>query len=53
VISAIAIDQGAVVATGNTRHFEEINTHIPFPGIYNPFKDAWAVSPRMPTTDAP
>ena len=40
-IAAIAIAWGAVVATGNHDHFEEINASFALPGIYNPFTDAW------------
>jgi predicted nucleic acid-binding protein len=42
-IAAIAIEQGAVVATGNQAHFSEIDACFPLPGIYNPFRDEWIV----------
>ena len=40
-IAAIAIAQGAVVATGNHAHFEMIDACFPLPGLYNPFLDLW------------
>jgi predicted nucleic acid-binding protein len=48
-IAAIAIARDAVVATGNQDHFEEIHACFLLPGIYNPFKDDWAVRPAGPT----
>jgi predicted nucleic acid-binding protein len=44
-ISAIAIAEGATVATGNQAHFEEINALFPLHGLYNPFTGAWSVTP--------
>jgi predicted nucleic acid-binding protein len=46
-IAAIAIAEGATVATGNQAHFEEIHEAFPLPGIYNPFKDIWSVTPDV------
>lgn len=43
-IAAIAIAQGATVATGNQAHFEDIHASFPLPGLYNPFKDLWSVT---------
>jgi hypothetical protein len=42
-IAAIAIAQGAVVATGNVSHFAAIHPCFPLPGLYDPFNDAWAI----------
>lgn len=44
---AIAIAEGATVATGNQAHFEEIHESFPLPGLYNPFKDIWSVTPAV------
>jgi predicted nucleic acid-binding protein len=45
-VAAIAIAEGAVVATGNQSHFEEIHKSFPLPGLFNPFKGAWSVARR-------
>jgi predicted nucleic acid-binding protein len=45
-IAAIAIAEGATIATGNQAHFEEIHESFPLPGLYNPFKDIWSVTPH-------
>jgi hypothetical protein len=45
-IAAIAITEGAVVATGNHDHFENINDSFPLTGIFNPFEDAWIRKPE-------
>ena len=47
-IAAIAIIEGAVVATGNHDHFEIIDGWFPLPGLYNPFEDAWVRKPGAP-----
>lgn len=47
-LAAIAIAQGAVVATGNVAHFAEIHEWFPLPGLFNPFKDEWVVEPPSP-----
>ena len=44
-IASIAIIEGAVIATGNTAHFEQIHEVFPLPGLYNPFDRTWAVQP--------
>ena len=44
-IAAIALAEGAVVATGNASHFVEISACFTLPGVYNPFKDQWVVTP--------
>ena len=44
-IAAIACVEGAVIATGNHTHFEEIDACFPLPGIYNPFQDHWSRKP--------
>lgn len=44
-IASIAIVEGAMSATGNTAHFEQIHATFPLPGLYNPFKGAWVVRP--------
>ncbi len=44
-IAAIAITQGAVVATGNHAHFEMIDACFPLFGLYNPFLDTWIRRP--------
>jgi predicted nucleic acid-binding protein len=46
-IAAIAIAEGATVATGNQAHFEEIHESFPLSGLYNPFKDIWSVTPAV------
>ncbi len=45
-IAAIAIAENAVVATGNSGHFADINACFALPGIFNPFKGTWIVGPR-------
>ncbi len=40
-VAAIAIDEGAVIATRNVGHFEEIHRSFALPGIYDPFADRW------------
>nr|WP_294509654.1 hypothetical protein [uncultured Rhodopila sp.] len=45
--AAIAIAEGATVATGNHAHFDEIHASFPLPGRYNPFKDIWSVTPGV------
>jgi hypothetical protein len=47
-IAAIAIAEGAVVATGNQSHFEDINALFPLKGLYNPFRDAWSAGSVPP-----
>jgi predicted nucleic acid-binding protein len=37
-IASIAIVEGAIIATGNAAHFEQIHEAFPLPGLYNPFK---------------
>jgi predicted nucleic acid-binding protein len=44
-IAAIAIAEGAIVATGNQSHFKEIHRSFPLLGLYNPFTDTWSVTP--------
>ncbi|UEM25249.1 PIN domain-containing protein (plasmid) [Skermanella mucosa] len=44
-IAAIAITQGAVVATGNVADFLEIHALFPLPGLYNPLTGIWHVTP--------
>ena len=44
-IACIAIAAGRVVASGNTRHFSQINDRFPLPGLFNPFDQTWHVSP--------
>lgn len=44
-IASIAIVEGAIVATGNTEHFEQIHEAFPLPGLYNPFEDKWVIQP--------
>lgn len=46
-IAAIAIAQGAVVATGNVSHFVAIHACFPLPGLYDPFNDVWAIAHRI------
>jgi len=46
-IAAIAVAEGAIVATGNQAHFEEIHASFPLRGLYNPFKDVWSVTPAV------
>jgi predicted nucleic acid-binding protein len=43
-IAAIAIAEGAVVATGNTSHFAEIHRRFPLPGVYDPFQNLWVIA---------
>jgi predicted nucleic acid-binding protein len=45
-IAAIAVTRDAVVATGNSAHFEMIDAAFPLPGIYNPFKNEWVRRPN-------
>jgi predicted nucleic acid-binding protein len=47
-IAAIAIVEGAVIATRNHKHFEEIDACFPLPGLYNPFEDHWSRKPAAP-----
>jgi hypothetical protein len=42
-IAAIAVAEGATVATGNQAHFEDIHASFPLPGLYNPFEDLWSI----------
>jgi len=44
-IASIAIVEGAIIATGDAAHFEQIHAAFPLPGLYNPFKDEWVVRP--------
>ena len=44
-IAAIAIATGSVVASGNVRHFRQINDVFPLPGLFNPFDQTWPVPP--------
>jgi toxin FitB len=46
-IAAIAIAEGAIIATGNHDHFEQIHEMFPLPGLYNPFKATWVVQPTQ------
>ena len=46
-IAAITITEGAILATGNHRHFEAIDAHFPLPGLYNPFEDSWSRKPAV------
>ncbi len=50
-IASIAISEGAIVATGNVAHFEQIHEAYPLPGIYNPFKRKWVVRPTRDDSD--
>jgi hypothetical protein len=34
-----------VIASGNTRHFCQINERFPLPGLFNPFDQTWPVTP--------
>ncbi len=43
--AAIAIATGNVIASGNTRHFCQINERFPLPGLFNPFDQTWPVTP--------
>lgn len=45
MIGAIAISEGAVIATRNVRHFLQIHRHFALPGLYDPFGDVWHVRP--------
>lgn len=44
-IAAIAIATGSVVASGNVRHFRQINEVFPLAGLFNPFDQTWPVAP--------
>jgi predicted nucleic acid-binding protein len=44
-IAAIAIATGGFVASGNTRHFCQINDSFPLPGLFNPFDQTWPITP--------
>lgn len=44
-IAAIAICNGATIATGNVRHFLEVHQYFRLPGLYDPFRAVWAVEP--------
>jgi toxin FitB len=44
-IASIAIVEGAVIATGNPKHFEQIHQVFPLQGLYNPFEGTWVVQP--------
>lgn len=43
LIAAIAIAEGATIATGNTADFEQVHKAFPLPGLYNPFKRDWVI----------
>lgn len=43
-IAAIAITAGAAVATGNAKHFLQINAWFPLPGLFDPMAQAWHVT---------
>lgn len=45
LIASIAIAEDAIIATGNSSHFEQIHEEFPLPGLYNPFKGEWVVQP--------
>ncbi|MSP02762.1 MAG: PIN domain-containing protein [Acetobacteraceae bacterium] len=51
-IAAIAIAAGGVVATGNVRHFRQIDAVFPLPGLFNPFDRTWPVDPVPPSPPA-
>jgi len=42
-IAAIAIAAGAAVATGNAKHFLQINACFPLPGLFEPMAQVWYV----------
>lgn len=44
-IAAIAIATTSTVATGNVRHFLQINQFFPLPGLFNPFDQTWHIGP--------
>jgi hypothetical protein len=46
-IAAIAITTGSVIASGNTRHFCQINDRFRLPGLFNPFDQTWPVMPVL------
>lgn len=50
-IAAIAIAQGAAIATNNDRDFLAIDRHFPLPGLFNPIADKWLVEPRDPSVE--
>ena len=43
-IAAIAIDLGAVIATGNVAHFRQIHAVFPLPGVFDPFRSEWVIA---------
>jgi predicted nucleic acid-binding protein len=44
-IAAIAISAGAIVVTGNAKHFLEVHEHFALPGLFDPFRGSWVVAP--------
>ncbi len=46
-IAAIAIAAGATVATGNIKHFMQIDAWFPLPGLFDPMAQAWHISPPV------
>jgi toxin FitB len=49
-IAAIAIVQGASIATHNVKDFRLIHAHFPLPGLFDPFADDWPVRPSPDPT---
>ena len=47
-IAAMAIDQTAVIATGNVDDFLLIHPHFPLRGLYDPFAALWRIEPPGP-----
>lgn len=50
-LAAIAVEQGAPVATRDVGDFRRIHDVVPLPGIFDPWSGTWAVAPAAASSD--